>query len=176
MAMLRKSVMETHMAITGLIILAVAVAFALAPRDEIVTRVDIAGSPEQVWQVLTDGARYGQWNPFLVAMDGRLEEGGRIANRMRPANGREMTFRPLVLRVVPAQELRWRGRLIAPRVFDGEHYFLLQPVPGGTRLIHGEKFCGIALWFMKVAPFRADFERMNAALKARVETIQSNIA
>jgi hypothetical protein len=39
----------------------------------------------------------------------------------------------------------------------------------GTRLRHGERFRGIAFWFMSPEQFRPDFEAMNAALKARVE-------
>jgi hypothetical protein len=54
-------------------------------------------------------------------------------------------------------------------VFEGEHYFLLDPTGTGTRLRHGERFHGVALWFMSPERFRADFDRMNAALKARVE-------
>ena len=36
-----------------------------------------------------------------------------------------MTFKPVLLTVKPARELRWRGSLVLPGVFDGEHSFLL---------------------------------------------------
>ena len=80
-----------------------------------------------------------------------------------------MTFRPTVLRAEPERELRWLGRLLLPRIFDGEHYFVIEDHEGGTRLVHGERFHGVLLWFIDANQFRADFERMNAALKARVE-------
>lgn len=149
--------------------LLVAGAFAFAPRAEIVTEVDIDAPPSAVWAVLADPAGYSEWNPFLVSMEGELAEGQTLTNRMRPTGGSEMTFRPTVLKVTPERELRWLGRLFLPRVFDGEHYFLLEERDGGTRLVHGEAFHGVGLWLIDVGQFRQDFEAMNAALKARAE-------
>lgn len=144
-------------------------AFALAPTAEIVTEVEIDATPNEVWAVLTDTAGYREWNPFLISMEGDLVEGARLTNRMKPANGGVMTFRPTVLTVSPGKELRWLGRLLLPRLFDGEHYFLLHEHAGRTHLVHGERFRGIGLWFLDVQRFRADFEAMNTALKERVE-------
>lgn len=148
----------------------VAAAFVFAPRATVVTEVDIDATPGEVWSVLGDPESYREWNPFIVSMEGELVEGATLTNTMRPEGGSEMTFRPTVLRAEPEKELRWLGRLFLPRIFDGEHYFLLDERDGGTRLVHGEAFHGVLLWFMDVERFRADFERMNAALKARVET------
>lgn len=145
-------------------------AFAFAPRNEIRTTVDIDATPAEVWAVLADPAGYPEWNPFLVRMEGEIAEGATLTNTMRPAGGSEMTFRPTVLKVEPERELRWLGRLFVPRLFDGEHYFLLEVHDAGTRLVHGERFHGIGLWFIDVDRFRSDFEAMNAALKARVES------
>ena len=38
-----------------------------------------------------------------------------------------MTFRPTVLAVNPGRELRWRGQLLLPGIFAGEHSFLIEP-------------------------------------------------
>lgn len=148
---------------------ALAGAFALAPKKEIVTEVQIDATPAQVWSVLADPQRYAEWNPFLVEMQGELTQGATLTNTMRPQGGSEMTFRPTVLKVERERELRWLGRLLLPRIFDGEHYFLLEERDGGTRLVHGERFAGVGLWLLDVERFHADFERMNAALKTRVE-------
>lgn len=144
-------------------------ALTFAPRAELVTEVHIAAPPSEVWAVLADGASYGRWNPFLTSMRGELVVGGTLTNTMRPGGGKPMTFTPTLLAVTPEEELRWLGRLFVPRVFDGEHYLLLDAVDGGTRLRHGERFRGVALWFMSPEQFRPDFDAMNAALKARVE-------
>lgn len=153
-----------------LVVVLIVGAFVLAPRVEVVTEVEIDAPPDRVWSVLGDPRGYRDWNPFILSMEGALTEGATIVNRMKPESGREMSFRPRVLKAEPGRELRWLGRLLVPRIFDGEHYFLLEEHGGGTRLIHGEHFRGMLLWFMDVQRFRSDFERMNAALKARVET------
>lgn len=144
-------------------------AFVLAPRAEIVTRVEIDAAPAEVWSLLGDPRSYRDWNPFIVAMEGELAAGATLVNTMRPEGGSEMIFRPTVLRAEPERELRWLGRLFLLRLLDGEHYFLLEERAGGTRLVHGERFHGVLLWFVDASRFRADFERMNAALKARAE-------
>lgn len=147
-----------------------AAALVFAPRAELVTRTTIAASRDQVWAWLGRPASYRDWNPFLVSMEGELVEGRRIVNVLHPARGRPMRFAPTVLRAEPARELRWLGRLGLPRLFDGEHYFVLEPLTdGGTLLVHGEIFRGVLLWFIDVQRFRGDFERLNAALKQQAE-------
>jgi hypothetical protein len=80
-----------------------------------------------------------------------------------------MTFRPRVTVAEPGRELRWRGRLLMPYLFDGEHYFILDPAPGGTRLRHGERFAGILVPLVPVTDFTNDFSAMNAALQVEAE-------
>lgn len=138
---------------------------------EISTSVDIAATPAQVWGVLVDFPRYPEWNPFIREAAGETRAGQTLTLRMFPANGRPMTFRPLVLVANPGAELRWLGRLFVPGLFDGEHYFVLGAHDGGTRLIHGERFAGLFVPLLRKVIDRTvgDFERLNAALKARVE-------
>ncbi|MCV0397823.1 MAG: SRPBCC domain-containing protein [Rhizobiaceae bacterium] len=147
----------------------IAAAFALAPRQQIETEIEIAASPQEVWAVLADGGRYKEWNPFMLGMAGELKQGARLSNVMQPEPGKTMTFRPVVLKAEPGRELRWLGRLVMPRLFDGEHYFVLEETAGGTRLVHGERFHGVLLWVMDARKFLANFQAMNRALKERVE-------
>lgn len=152
------------LALGGLLTLAAVV----APTRRIVTEIDIPAHPLAVWQVLTDGSAYPDWNPFIRQMSGRVAAGERLANTMHPQGGKPMTFRPRVLVADPGREFRWLGRLGLPRVFDGEHYFRLEATGTGTRLVHGETFRGLLLWVMSVNRFRADFIAMNLALRDRV--------
>src|SRR5690554_3506383 len=95
--------------------------FILAPSARIETEIEIDAPPSVVWEILSDLEGHASWNPFLVSMQGKLEQGATLTNTMRQASGKEMTFRPTVLVVTPEQELRWRGQLWLPRLFDGEH-------------------------------------------------------
>ena len=146
-------------------------ACALSPKKQISTEVLLPASPDVVWAVLVDTERYSEWNPFIIESEGDVVEGARITNTMRPDPEREMTFRPKILVAEPNEELRWIGRASIPGIFDGEHYFLLKPQDGQTRMVHGENFSGVALWFMDVAPFEDNFAEMNEALRARLEAM-----
>jgi len=90
------------------------------------------------------------------------------------AGGKEMSFKPTVLVADAGKELRWIGRLMVRGLFDGEHYFQLQPnASGGTTFIQGEKFSGLLVPLVKSSldgATRARFVAMNAALKTRAET------
>lgn len=149
--------------------LGLAAAVTRAPRDGFETGIFIKAPPERVWALLTDPAAHADWNPMIAAVEGSFTPGRRVRLIMRTPSGGTMRFRPRVLVADPGRELRWLGRLGLPRLFDGEHYFRLIREEGGTRLIHGEQFCGVLLWVMDVQQFRPGFESGNAALKARAE-------
>jgi hypothetical protein len=138
--------------------------------------IEIDGSPAAVWATLTDLDSFPSWNPFMLKVEGDLRVGGRLAVTIQPPGRRASTFRPTVLAVEPERELRWLGRILIPGLFDGEHRFLLEAVPGGTRLTQAERFSGIL-----VAPLKRSldgtelgFRAMNEALKARAEQVKGN--
>jgi len=137
----------------------------VVPR-EIHTEVVVDGPPDEVWAVLTDVAGYPAWNPAIVSLTGPLEPGATIEVHL-VTDGSEMVFRPEVQVVEAGRELRWLGRL--PGVFEGTHSFVLEPLAGGrTRLVHGERFSGIAVPFFPLGDTRRAFQAMNDALARRV--------
>ena len=143
------------------------------------TSIDINAPDARVWDVLTDFAAYPRWNPFIRRVDGVLAPRARLSVRIQPPGGRVMRFRPTVLRVEPEREFAWRGRTFVPGLFDGEHFFLLEPAgAGAVRFIHGERFRGLLVPFLRRTldtTTRRGFEAMNAALKARVEAAPERI-
>lgn len=139
------------------------------PADRLDTTIDIAAPPEAVWRVLTDFTGYAEWNPFIRKASGAPIAGTRLVATMHPQGRKPMTFRPLIVRAEAGRALVWRGHLPVPGLFDGEHAFLMTPLGTGTRLDHGEGFRGLLVPFVQAEGFRADFEAMNRALKARAE-------
>jgi hypothetical protein len=114
---------------------------------------------------------------FAASKD-RRGEGETLKVFIQPVGGKGMTFRPRVLRAVPDQELRWLGRVVLPGIFDGEHFFKIEPLDQGrrTRFIQGERFTGLLVPLLRKnldRGTRAGFEAMNQALKARVEESSS---
>jgi hypothetical protein len=136
------------------------------------TSTDIDASPEAVWAVLSDLPSYPSWNPFIREASGQLAAGERLDLTMQPEGGRAMRFRPTVLEAEPGRELRWRGRLMAPGVFDGEHRFAIEPTAGGSRLVQEERFTGILVPLLAKGLRKRTlpaFEQMNEAVKERAE-------
>ncbi|GAA2939147.1 SRPBCC domain-containing protein [Streptomyces enissocaesilis] len=136
------------------------------------TDVLISAEPEEVWSVLTDFERFPDWNPFIVAAEGRLEPGTRLDLRFQQAGGRQMAIRPTVVAVEPGRLLRWRGSLWVPGIFDGEHTFELTPRDGGTHLVQAESFGGVLVPFTQrvIRDTVGRFTDLNEALKSRVES------
>lgn len=142
---------------------------------EVVTRITIEAPPEAAWAVLTDFAFFPEWSDFIQHIRGEPREGAWLEVRIRMQGASPMTFRPKVLTVLAAREFRWRGHLIVPGLFDGEHFFLLEPKAAGSELTHGERFSGVVAGLLRsrmVPRLERSFDAFNRAFKARVEELQ----
>lgn len=136
------------------------------------TNIEINAPKEIIWQILTDFPLFSQWNPFVRKISGSLIPGQRLAIELRQKNGGSMKFKPVVLAYEPNKTLRWKGNLLIPGLFDGEHYFELVEIDRNTcKLTHGENFSGLLPGLMKNMMIETadSFELMNQALKQRAE-------
>ncbi len=149
------------------IMLAVGVAFVLAPRGDIVTQIKIGASPARVWAALTEASKYPAWQPDIRLL-GRLAP-GQVIEVQEGQGSDTMVFHPVVLVARPGEEVRWRGHVWRPGVFDAVHYFRLAAEAGGTRLTQGEAAHGVALWFFDLRRLVPSFDLVNAQLKKRAE-------
>lgn len=135
---------------------------------EIRTQISIKAAPEKIWNILMDFEQYSRWNPFIISISGEKIPGKNLNVTIQPPDAKAMNFKPVILALEPGKELRWAGKMFAGFIFRGEHYFLLQPnARGTTDFIHGEKFSGITLPFLKkmLEKTREGFELMNQELK-----------
>jgi hypothetical protein len=135
---------------------------------EIRTQTSIKAAPEKIWKILTEFENYSAWNPFIQTIKGEKKPGGRLEVFIQPPGASGMKFKPKVLVFEKNQELRWAGKMFFKGLFEGEHYFLLHPNERGTTdFIHGEKFRGILVPFIKgmLKKTREGFELMNQELK-----------
>jgi hypothetical protein len=139
---------------------------------EIRTEVEIAAPCAEVWGILTDFPRYQEWNPFITEISSDAVEGHSLQLLLSLPEGRDRKLAPRLLRFEPNRELRWRGHLLFPGLFDGEHFFRLEELgPRRTRFVQGENFSGVLLRFTGRTITRAarGFVYMNEALKRRAE-------
>ncbi len=137
------------------------------------TEIEIGAPAELVWDLLLDFPSYASWNPFIRSISGAAKVGSTLDVQMHLPGRSPMTFHPKVLRVLTRRELRWKGRLAIPGLFDGEHWFMLYPLGNDrTRFVQGEGFSGILIPFLygSLKPRTRDaFQRMNEALKELAE-------
>src|SRR4051812_38302050 len=115
-------------------------------KKEIRTELLINATPETVWQILMDLKNYAAWNPFITGISGETKAGENLHVHIVPPGKKGMSLRPKVLAVSPGKEFRWKGHLLIPGLFDGEHIFeLLDNKNGSTTFIQREKFNGVLI-------------------------------
>lgn len=137
------------------------------------TEIRINASTQKIWSVFTDFKHYPEWNPFIKSLQGQPKKDTTINVQLQPPGKKAMLFKPRVLQFEKEKEFRWIGKLILPRLFDGEHTFLIRDNGDGScTFIQFERFRGVLVPFLKKmldTNTRQGFEQMNAALKKRCE-------
>ena len=146
-------------------------AFSFSIRAE----ATIRAPPDTVFGVLVAFDRYAEWATQLVHHGGTPALGGTIDLEMR-AGRTHFRFRPTIVALESGRRFTWRQRTGLPGVFDGEHAFVLEPLPGGaTRLINTETYSGVLAPLVRRLPMMRDapagFAQFNHELRARAEQL-----
>jgi hypothetical protein len=142
-------------------------------RKEIRSEFIVNANADKIWNVLIDFSHYREWNPFLIFVKGKIRAGSPLKIRAMFGNGSTMTFKPIVQKVLPASELRWKATVLKETLFSGEHYLILESLGfGKTKVIHGEIFSGLlsGLAFMLLEnKLRDGINLMNKRLAYRAQ-------
>lgn len=138
---------------------------------KITTQIHINAPLEKVWGIFSDVKRYGEWNPFLLEVQGDMNEGELLKIKVALSNGEIKIAEPKVDKLIHGKEICFIVK--KSFLFTGKHYFVFEAVSTAeTRVIHGEIFSGVLpflLWRKLERIFTASFEEMNKALKLRAE-------
>lgn len=140
---------------------------------ELYSQIEVNASPERIGEILIDFTKYPDWNPFIRYIEGNLVEGGKITAYLKPSGANGMKIHPVLLKIRPFRELRWKGHFLIQGIFDGEHVFEIRAIDDQVSLfVQHEYFKGIILPILenmlKKDTIRG-FHEMNKALKARAE-------
>jgi|ERR1022692_47987 hypothetical protein len=137
------------------------------------TQIEINASPERIWSLLMDFPNHARWNPFVRSIEGHPIVGESLSVYIQPPGSRGMRFNPKVLAVEPRHEFRWKGKLVIRGLFDGEHFFILEPKSDAQVVFrHGEVFSGLLVPMFKRSldgATKQGFVAMNEALKREAE-------
>ena len=139
---------------------------------ELRTEIDIQASPERVWQILTDLAKYPEWNPSINHAIGKAEVSETVDIDFQP-DSKGLKLHCTVVKAEPNRELCWKYHVILPGLFRGEHSFIIEPTGANqVHFIDREVFDGLLVPLQAKAidtDSRRGFEEMDRALKARAE-------
>jgi hypothetical protein len=142
---------------------------------ELSTQTEVVAPAGLGWSVLTDFAAYPSWNPFIIEVNGTPEQNALLKYRFEFPRGIRIWADAKVLRAEPDRELRWAAHFLSAGVFNGEHYFVIDPTSESRFVFHhGEIFSGALLGVALPVLQRLGpniYRSLNAAFKARVESL-----
>jgi hypothetical protein len=141
---------------------------------KLVEETTIRARPDAVFRVMTDFARYGEWNPWICEARGVAEEGEVIAVKVKL--GKTTTsVAHRILTNVPGVELRWCDLGWFTKIAYGERARWLEPLPGGDVAYRVElTVTGIGWRLVRALYGRAlatGMKEETLALKHRAETL-----
>lgn len=132
------------------------------------TMIRIRASPENIWNALVV-------SPAIPTEIKNAIRDGKTGQKLivpMNAGGRGATLTVKLLAVDPLREIRWKGYLWIPGLFDGEHSFEIRNDREGiTLLVQREIFSGLLLPLLSgtISATKQQFETMNAAIRDEVE-------
>ena len=109
---------------------------------EVLTTIEIAATPENVWAVLADLASYPDWHPMYLGVTGQLAAGSTLTiTTTHPATGRTITAKVKVRTADPGTELQWVSKPLGVTI--SKRTFRLSPAADGTSLVQTGTYRGL---------------------------------
>lgn len=129
----------------------------------------IHATPQAIWDLLVDGARYPEWNSTVERLEGTIAPGHKIKVHVKVNPGR--AFPVKVSDFEPGRRMVWRGGMPFG-LFRGERTFSLTPRPdGAVEFSMREVYSGplSPLIERSIPDLQPAFDEFAASLKRRAE-------
>jgi hypothetical protein len=137
-------------------------------RQSCSVRCEIRATPEKIWGLLTDAAKFPAWNTTVTSLEGPIALGNKLA--LKVTLDPKRTFKPRVTRLDAPREMVWSDGF-AP-MFRGVRTFEVTAKAGGvTEFAMTEVFSGAMLPMIRgsLPDFGPAFERFAEDLKTAAE-------
>ena len=139
----------------------------MADRHNEVHRT-IDAPPDRVWALLTDGSGFASWNPTVISLDGRIEEGNTIelVSTLNP----KRTFKLKVAEMRPPTTMRWSDGMPLG-LFQGVRTYQLDARDGGTSFTMTEDYSGLLAGLIRrsIPDLAESFDQFADGLKEAAE-------
>ena len=137
---------------------------------EIHTEITINTPAKKVWQVFTDFGAYPTWNPYIVKLEGTLQEGERMQATVARPDGTTSALSPKVRELKVGERLEMRNEVLGGIVMGANHIFEVKGNPdGSTTFVQAMTLDGFATYKIDTEMLKKQFEAMNKALKSKAE-------
>lgn len=129
--------------------------------------IEIDGTPDQVWKVLTDASAYPEWDPNMESIEGTVGLGEKLVLHTR------ISKRPFTVTVSTLDlnnRMVWKSGMPLG-LFKGERTFQIAERDGKVHFSLNEVFSGpLSPLFGRMIPdLQPTFEKFVRGLKAEVE-------
>jgi len=128
----------------------------------------IQATPEAVWAILTDGAKWTSWNPTIEKVEGSIAPNEKLKVYTKLSPGR--AFPVSVTEFAAPRRMVWTGGMPLG-LFKGARTYTLTPQKGGVEFAMREEFSGLMapLITRSIPDLQPSFNEFAAALKRRAE-------
>lgn len=156
-------------------IIALLFVLGLHTFDKVDTEIEIDGTADQVWKLITNFQGYADWNPTITKASGELNEGSMIDVTFALPFSKSVDFNLEVRNIDKGKTFSLVSKILEPKILDSTYYLVIEKTENGTvKFCQSEKFSGLLLYL--VFPFikgrlEKGFNEMNQALKNRVEGV-----
>jgi hypothetical protein len=140
-------------------------------------RIGVAAPAPAVWSVISDLARWGEWNPIYPKIDARLTIGAPVTFELHLPNRPVRTYSGVIVDWVPNTQIVWALRVAGGLVRTTRYFEIEALTDGGCILSNGEIFDGLGAPLLPKAErriIRRAFELVNEAAKARAEDLRAS--
>lgn len=148
-------------------ILVILVILVFTGNKSVHHEITIMDTPEKVWNVLTEMYDYPKWNPTMELLEGTVQEGNKVKYKFTQDENTKSEIGATVVQVVPNKLLNQKGGI--PLVLTFNHKYVLEWTGNTTKVIIHEDYKGIGVNFWNPKPVEEAYQRLNFALKERVE-------